>query len=188
MGLGQLSQPLTAYKAGRKEEKHARLYKRRTAWTGGWNYDTRNLPATGSLERDLSSLSRESKRNPRVFGGHREASWLHQGHLDRGRDLSLCGGYLGSIFAGRARWTPLEFPIHCDDGYRSSSSNLFEKRGSDGFSIFCPEWQFARKCRNRAVGPRSGRWALSDHHYLCRRRKIGPASPRRWAQSLASST
>ena len=35
-------------------------------------------------------------------------------------------------------------------------SNLFEKRGSDGFSIFCPEWQFARKCRHRAVGSRLG--------------------------------
>ena len=32
-----------------------------------------------------------------------------------------------------------------------------KKRGSDDFSIFCPEWQFARKCRNRAVGPRLGR-------------------------------
>ena len=185
MGLGQLSRPLTAYKASRKEEKHARLYKRRTAGTGSWDYDAWNLSATRSLERNLSSLSRESKRNPRVFWGHREASWLHQGHLDRGRDLSLCGGYSGSVFAGSARWTSLEFPIHCDDRYRGASTNLSQKRSTNCLGFLCTKWQLSWKCRNSAAGPRLSWWTLSDHHYLCWRRKAGPAGPRRWAQSLA---
>ena len=188
MGLGQLSRPLTAYKASRKEEKHARLYKRRTAGTGGWDYDTRNLPATRSLERNLSSLSRESKRNPRVFGGYWEASWLHQGHLDRGRDLSLCGRYLGSLLAGSPRWTPLEFPIHCDDRCRGASTNLSQKRSADCLGFLRKKWQLPRECRNRATGPKLSRWTLSDHHYLCGRRQASSASSRRWAQSLASPT
>ena len=64
----------------------------------GAEITTREIYQQPRVWKETARLYQERKAEIKAF-----LEKIGQGHLDRGRDLSLCGRYLGSILAGSAR-------------------------------------------------------------------------------------